>query len=575
LTYYELASREESFTEEDLNHLAAIEESLRERLFRNESDSEALYLMGRLHQLDSDWDSALEFYKAALEVGIRDEQRDSFVQERVDAIYSLPDYQLTQLTRRVESNPNNIELRLILARDLFELKRYFEANEHAKKILDHDPNNPEAIRIIGWSDIGLEEYWYERIRTMRTRIRENSEDYEASLTLARLLKNVEIYPESLRYYFYYLSAHPDDYEVRKEYAQVLSWDATQVENAAREYGILARLRPEDLEVQLQYYELSASQGEFDSEALYGLSLLEDRLRERLYYDDMDHEALYSMGRLHQIDDNWNSALDYFEAALLAGSDEATVQDRIDSIVSAPDFKIAALEARVANDPSNTSLRMSLARLLFENERYYQAREQADIVRQQTGNNSEAIQISQYSNRWIEDERVGQLENLRLRVSQNPRDLEAQLALARDLRGRGAFSRFKNMMYENGLDQRWFDFKNQEDRRRALEWLRSMDLISDSDVETGLQLHDERVQYRKQRKLDIKNMQAGAQVRCIDDHGHIDKLTIGKDYKILDEQPEHRNIYIQDDRGKTVWMPKSHFEIKEIENKILYHTHSWD
>jgi hypothetical protein len=168
--------------------------------------------------------------------------------------------------------------------------------------------------------------------------------------------------------------------------------------------------------------------------------------------------------------------------------------------------------------------------------------------------------------WSSDEEWLQMETFIVdHLDDKPEEMRHHILDA--IRGRGAFSRFKNMMYENGLDQRWFDFKNQEDRRRALEWLRSMDLISDSDVETGLQLHDERVQYRKQRKLDIKNMQAGAQVRCIDDHGHIDKLTIGKDYKILDEQPEHRNIYIQDDRGKTVWMPKSHFEIKEIENKI--------
>jgi len=77
------------------------------------------------------------------------------------------------------------------------------------------------------------------------------------------------------------------------------------------------------------------------------------------------------------------------------------------------------------------------------------------------------------------------------------------------------------MYENRLEQRWFDYKNREDRRRVLEWLRSVDLISDSDVEKGLQPHDVRVQYQEKRRLDIKNMNAGKQVRCINVHGHPD------------------------------------------------------
>ncbi|MEX0904183.1 MAG: hypothetical protein WD604_00345 [Balneolaceae bacterium] len=105
-----------------------------------------------------------------------------------------------------------------------------------------------------------------------------------------------------------------------------------------------------------------------------------------------------------------------------------------------------------------------------------------------------------------------------------------------------------------------DHKGRQDRREALDWLRSLDFITAEDVEKGMQLYEETLAKRKQRQEDMANMEAGRQVRCSDDYGHADKLTIGKVYDILAEQKEHRNIRIEDNRGKTVWMPKSHFEL---------------
>tara|TARA_R100000908_G_scaffold59704_1_gene36332 strand:+ start:7615 stop:7728 length:114 start_codon:yes stop_codon:yes gene_type:complete len=32
------------------------------------------------------------------------------------------------------------------------------------------------------------------------------------------------------------------------------------------------------------------------------------------------------------------------------------------------------------------------------------------------------------------------------------------------------------------------------------------------------------------------------------------------YEVLDEQKEQLNIRIKDDRGKIIWLPKSHFEL---------------
>ncbi|MEX0823017.1 MAG: hypothetical protein WD008_01440, partial [Balneolaceae bacterium] len=58
----------------------------------------------------------------------------------------------------------------------------------------------------------------------------------------------------------------------------------------------------------------------------------------------------------------------------------------------------------------------------------------------------------------------------------------------------------------------------------------------------------------------KGMKKGGQVICIETVGHSDKLTPGKAYDILDERPDDLLIRIEDDRGKIVWLPKSHFEL---------------
>lgn len=439
LTYFELLSGKGALTANDLVVMSEIEDILRERLFTNREDAEALLFMGRLYQLNSKWPEALDFYRSAIAANNRDQQQVTAVQERIESILALPDFQLAQLFTQVEENPSDVLPRLILARQLFDLKRYYESKEQATQVLVYDPDNVEASRIVGWSDIGIEEILYERIRTARSTIRENPDDLETALNLARLLKEAEIYPESLRYYYHYLKAYPGDVDAREEYAEVLSWEPTQLPNAVREFGLLAEMRPDDMALQLQYYELANRVGELSGRDLTILSAIEDRLRERVYFNDMDSEALFYLGRLHQIDENWNSALDYYEAAIAAGSQDATLQGRINTITATPDFQIASLEAKVANNPNNIDLRLSLIRQLLQYERFYRAQEQAEMVLEMTGRNREAREMYNYATQWIEGQQAEELQNLRLRVSQNPRDLEAQLELARILRNEGAFA----------------------------------------------------------------------------------------------------------------------------------------
>ena len=434
LQYYELLNRERDLSDYDLTVLSSIEDRLRERVFFNDQDSEALFYLGRLHQINTNWNSAIEYYQAAIAAGIQ----DTSVQNRIESMLAMPDFQLAQLFAQVEANPSAVPSRLSLARQLFDLERYYEAREQANQVLAFDPGNVEASRIIARADTGIAVVQNQRMLTARSRIAQNPQDVDAALELARLLRDAENYPESLRYYYDYLAAYPDDIEVREEYAQVLSWEPSQLPSAVRELAILAEMRPEDLTLQLQYYELLDQQGELNRGDLSILSAIEDRLRERVYFNNQDSEALFYLGRLHQIEENWNSALDYYEAAIAAGNEDTSIRNRIASISTTPDFQIASLEAKVANNPNDIDLRLSLVQLLLQSERYYAAQEQAQEVLQLSGSNREAREMYNYASQWIEGKQVADLQNLRFQVTENPRDLDAQLALARMIRNEGAY-----------------------------------------------------------------------------------------------------------------------------------------
>lgn len=133
-------------------------------------------------------------------------------------------------------------------------------------------------------------------------------------------------------------------------------------------------------------------------------------------------------------------------------------------------------------------------------------------------------------------------------------------LLNTLPGKGAFQRFKNAIYDIGMQDRWFEFKNREDRQNALEWLRSEELITAEQIEEGMKMYEESLHKKQRRKLEIANMNRGKIVRCRDNSGHIQQITVGKKYEVLDEQKEHLNIRLKDDRGKICWLPKSHFEL---------------
>jgi len=146
------------------------------------------------------------------------------------------------------------------------------------------------------------------------------------------------------------------------------------------------------------------------------------------------------------------------------------------------------------------------------------------------------------------------------LEQDDLDDTVQSLLLRSIQGSGAFRRFKDAIYDVGVRDRWYAYKNRLDRERALEWLKDQNLITDEGVAKGLKMLEDGIARRKRIEEGQKGMKKGAQVICVETVGHADKLSPGKTYDVLDERPDDLLIRVEDDRGKTVWLPKSHFEL---------------
>ncbi len=146
------------------------------------------------------------------------------------------------------------------------------------------------------------------------------------------------------------------------------------------------------------------------------------------------------------------------------------------------------------------------------------------------------------------------------LEQDDLDDTVQSLLLRAIQGSGAFRRFNDAIDDAGIRDRWYAYKNMKERKRALQWLKDHELISDDGVAAGIKMLEDNIARRKRIEEGQKGMVKGAQVICVNSVGHADKITPGTAYNIKNERLDDLLIRIEDDRGKIVWLPKSHFEL---------------
>lgn len=391
--------------------------------------------LARIHHMHEEWNEALENYRKVREIDPNFEVVDA----RIRQIENHPRYRLMRLEERIAANPNDILARMELADMLFELDRYFEARDQALAVLDFDATNEGALRIIRWTDEKIERLRAERALELRELLRADATDMDAILELARLLKAEEAHAEAVVYFQRYLQANPGDREARREYAQLLSWLPQYRREAARELQELLVFFPGDIALRTQYLEVMSWLQDYGDVEKEQQRQLEREIRALLETDPNNVEAHTYMARLYQISENWNAALAHYRAIIALAPFDREAQERVAEIRTLPEFLIAEQREKIRLDPRNFELRMELAEMLFEFERYPEAREEARIILRIDANNRQALRLVRYADDLIQRQRGEEIRDLRAIVRADPRNYDAQLDLGRLLMAEGDYA----------------------------------------------------------------------------------------------------------------------------------------
>jgi hypothetical protein len=128
-------------------------------------------------------------------------------------------------------------------------------------------------------------------------------------------------------------------------------------------------------------------------------------------------------------------------------------------------------------------------------------------------------------------------------------------------GSGAFRRFKEVVAEEGLKDRWHAYRERKNREEAISWLEAHDLISDEKAEEFRASLEEIGKESGDETDPEEQMTEGGVVECTRDHGH-KGLSKGTRYEIVDERPGDKLIQIRDDRDNLKWYNKPNFDLVE-------------
>lgn len=257
---------------------------------------EALLNIAALSQLDEDLQTAIRFYNRVLEI----EPGHPEAQDAIRGIETLPAYTISEMRLAVADDPESIEKRLELAEYLIDQGLLFEAREEARKVLTMDSRNEVAKRIERQTSDVMDRQRGERLRDLRVEMRESPGDLELHLELAQLLRDEGNYAEALRRYQLYLRAYPHDLEVRREYADTLSWTTENYNDAVKEFRHLIDFYPYDFDLRIQFARLLTFSREHWDEA-------EEQLLDLMLYDPANPEILLLLADVYRYQGHYEEA----------------------------------------------------------------------------------------------------------------------------------------------------------------------------------------------------------------------------------------------------------------------------
>jgi len=413
----------------------AAERELLDILPDDPENTEVHWNLGRIYQMREDWPRALFHFEEVqrLSPAFRQSPHYRASAARIAQIENHPRYRLLRLQREVDEDPSRVEAHLELARIFLGLERFAEARASAGSVVRIREGDAEAEAIIRGADEGLMRFRAEQIRRMQSALREDPDDVDTLLELARLLAAESRYADAQRLYQRYLQLRPEDWEVRWENTQVLRQLPDRQSDAVREFQRYLETAPESRLNEIRYLELLTQVDELDAEGEALRNRLEEALDAEVDFDPFNARALYLRARLRQAVGQWLQARDDFETLVDLDPDYEDAAERLRDLLEDNRYRIAVLEHRVRLHPSRLEPRLELARLLFDVGLYFRTMEVTREILALEPRMGEARRLHRNAEERVELVRRDRMRALRILLLEQPREWRSHLELARLLK----------------------------------------------------------------------------------------------------------------------------------------------
>ncbi len=430
---------------------------------------ELLWNLARIQQMNREWEDALKNYRTILEIDPN--YRAPVAQIR--QILNHPAYRIESLERRIREEPRNARARLELASIFIDLDRYFEAQTQAQTVLGIEPENQEAQRLLDRANAQLVVFRERQITQLQERLRETPDDHESRLELARLLRGRGNFNESARQFAIYLQHHTEDHGVRREYAQVLSWQPERRSEALAEMAELVNRMPDSKQLQIQFLQLRFWTGEANQRDREEITRMRRELEQTLDLNPNDIEALLLIANVHELHEDWELALRRYQHVIEIDSENQLALDGIQRIETLPEYRIARMRDEIQQRGGHIEPRLDLARFFMVNNRYFDAQEEAQAILRMDANHREARDIERRASERLDELRRSQMRSFEERLRLNPEDAAARLGLARLLRDDGNYAQSARQ-YRFYLRIQPEDHRVRREYARVLAWQESPD-----------------------------------------------------------------------------------------------------
>jgi Flp pilus assembly protein TadD len=222
--------------------------------------------------------------------------------------YGLPvwkpkwDYPIDKYYRKLKKNPADDRTRYLLIYELMGNNRYKEARDHLKILSKTQSKQEEYKQLKKEFEKDKNAYYSVEVDKLKSKYESNPDDKKTLLQLANAYSNKVDDENALVLLDEYLQTHPEDSDVRYQYALISSWNKNLV-SAYRESEKLIAKSPNKLEYQLLNSKLAVWLNT-------DLDKAQRQLENILSVEPNNFEALTTVAQLQIQKNNFSSAEKY-------------------------------------------------------------------------------------------------------------------------------------------------------------------------------------------------------------------------------------------------------------------------